>query len=233
MANLPLMFKKKTTNEYNALTNKQFGTFYLVTDDNGATGNIYNGSEKITNASDLAAAVSRIAGAEDSITALQTLTTKLDGEDSTSGSIRNLIKAAVDSLETKIGTVPAGKTVVELINDGGDAVDALEAKIGTVASGHTVMGDIAANTSAITVLNGDSTVNGSVEKKVRDAIAAVVASAPSNFDTLKEISDWIGTHSSDATAMNTSILSNTAAISSANSAISANATAISFGRVCP
>lgn len=65
---------------------------------------------------------------------------------------------------------------------------------------------INANTSAIGVLNG--TGDGSVTKTVADAIAKIVADAPDSFDTLKEISDWITTHASDAASMNSQITTN-------------------------
>lgn len=41
------------------------------------------------------------------------------------------------------------------------------------------------------VLNAEATVEGSVKKTVADAIAIVVNNAPEDFDTLKEIADWI------------------------------------------
>lgn len=47
---------------------------------------------------------------------------------------------------------------------------------------------------------------------VNNAIARVVADAPEDFDTLKEMSDWISTHEDDATAMNTAIAENKTAI---------------------
>lgn len=50
---------------------------------------------------------------------------------------------------------------------------------------------IKANTDAITILNGDGAVEGSVTKKVAEGIASVVAGADASFDTLKEIADWI------------------------------------------
>ena len=49
---------------------------------------------------------------------------------------------------------------------------------------------------------------GSVDKKVADAVAKIVADAPEAYDTLKEISDWIASHSTDATAMNSQINAN-------------------------
>ena len=69
-----------------------------------------------------------------------------------------------------------------------------------------VKASIKANTDAITVLNGDG--DGSVTKKVADAVASIVSDAPEAYDTLKEISDWISNHSSDAAAMNSQIQTN-------------------------
>lgn len=69
---------------------------------------------------------------------------------------------------------------------------------------------ISANKGAIDTLNG--TGEGSVSKAVADRIAEVVSDAPGDFDTLKEISDWISGHESDASAMNSAISANTAAI---------------------
>lgn len=71
---------------------------------------------------------------------------------------------------------------------------------------------ISANASALSTLNGDKTTAGSVAYQVAQAIAAVVANAPEDFDTLKEISDWISSHSKSASAMNSQILANTKAI---------------------
>lgn len=62
---------------------------------------------------------------------------------------------------------------------------------------------ITTNKNAIALLNGDS--EGSVIKCVQDEIAKVVANAPSDFDTLKEISDWIGNHKQDVTSINSAI----------------------------
>lgn len=69
-----------------------------------------------------------------------------------------------------------------------------------------VKADIAANTAAIGTLNG--TGEGSVKKAVADAVASIVADAPEAYDTLKEISDWISSHTSDAATMNSQIKTN-------------------------
>lgn len=65
---------------------------------------------------------------------------------------------------------------------------------------------IEANETAISTLNG--TGDGSVKKAVSDGIAEVVAGAPEDFDTLKEMSDWISSHESSASSMNTQIQDN-------------------------
>ena len=63
------------------------------------------------------------------------------------------------------------------------------------------------NATAIATLNGDG--EGSVTKTVATAIAEVVAGAPEDFDTLKELSDWIATHGSKATELNSKVTKNT------------------------
>jgi len=51
--------------------------------------------------------------------------------------------------------------------------------------------DISGLQDAIDTLNGDSTVEGSVDKKVALAIAQIVADAPDNLNDLEEIATWI------------------------------------------
>ena len=51
-----------------------------------------------------------------------------------------------------------------------------------------------------------------ITTEVTAKIAEIVANAPEDLDTLKEIADWIKNHANDAAAMNTEILANTEAI---------------------
>ena len=55
-------------------------------------------------------------------------------------------------------------------------------------------------------------ITGQITAEVTAKIAEIVANAPEDLDTLKEIADWIKTHANDASAMNTAILANTEAI---------------------
>lgn len=83
----------------------------------------------------------------------------------------------VDALANKVGEVEAGKTVVQMIAEATYDDTALAARV-------------SANESAIGVLNGDSTTEGSVKK----AIADVIGAAPENMNTLKELADAITAH---------------------------------------
>lgn len=106
------------------------------------------------------------------------------------------VQTEVDALEAKVGTVPESKTVVQMIEEAQEAATYDDTEI---------KAKVQANTNAIGVLNGEATVEGSVKKTVADEIAKVIADAPESFDTLKEISDWISSHSDDAAAMNSAI----------------------------
>lgn len=114
------------------------------------------------------------------IKAVKDVIDKLDGEDTVEGSVKAQIKALKTEIEGQITA---------------SAYDDTEVKR-----------SIKANTDAIGILNG--TGDGSVDKKVADAVASIVADAPAAYDTLKEISDWISTHTEDASAMNSSIQTN-------------------------
>lgn len=71
-----------------------------------------------------------------------------------------------------------------------------------------------AESADLTTLSGKvdvlvGSVEGDGSKSVRtisaEEVAKIVASAPEDFDTLKEISDWIENHADDAAAMNSAI----------------------------
>lgn len=62
---------------------------------------------------------------------------------------------------------------------------------------------VAANEEAIVVLKGEG--EGSVKKAVADGIAEVVAGAHADFDTLKEVADWIQNDTIGATEMQNTI----------------------------
>lgn len=143
---------------------------------------------------------------------------------------------AVDTLSNKVGTIADGKTAAGLIGENATAISGINSKIGAVPEGKTVVKMIAdaqtaatyndtevrnlitANKTAIDTLIGS--VDGDKAKSAREMaheeVAKVVDGAPESFDTLKEISSWISTHSDSAVTMDNSIKANAAAIEKLN-----------------
>ena len=76
--------------------------------------------------------------------------------------------------------------------------------------------DITSIPSKVSELTNDSNYQTAeqISSTVTTEIAKVVANAPENFDTLKEMSDWIAGHEDDASAMNSAISDNKTAITS-------------------
>lgn len=77
------------------------------------------------------------------------------------------------------------------------------------------------NTADIKVLKGDAATEGSVAFQ----IAQIVAGASTDFDTLKEIADWISSHGDDAATMNTSISTNASDIAALQKLVGSKAVA--------
>lgn len=143
---------------------------------------------------------------------------------------------AVDTLSNKVGTIADGKTAAGLIGENATAISGINSKIGAVTEGKTVVqmiadaqtaatyddtevrGLITANKTAINTLIGS--VDGDKAKSAREMaheeVAKIVDGAPESFDTLKEISSWISTHSDSAVTMDNSIKANAAAIEKLN-----------------
>ena len=101
---------------------------------------------------------------------------------------------------TYVGTIPTGAKAKDVVSYIKEAVTA------GAYNDTQIKADVAANKAAITTLNG--TGDGSVKKAVADAVASIVNGAPEAYDTLKEISDWISSHASDAAGMNSQIKTN-------------------------
>lgn len=105
----------------------------------------------------------------------------------------------VKSADGKVSWVKPDATTVEGLQT---AVSTLQTTIGDENSG--LVKQVNDNSTAIEILNGNNTTEGSVAYQ----IAQVVAGADASYDTLKEIADWISTHGTDAAAMNTQITTN-------------------------
>lgn len=118
-------------------------------------------------------------------------------------------QADVNALASKVGTVPDSKTVVQMIADAQDAATyddtALKARV-------------TANETAINTLNGSSTVTGSVDKKVADAINdfATKVSSDGTVNTFKELIDYAASHTSEYSELSGDVQANTNAIATLN-----------------
>lgn len=112
---------------------------------------------------------------------------------------------AITAINTKIGTIPDGKTVAQAIED---------AKTAATYDDKEVRGLIKDNKDAIDILNGGDTVNGSVAKSVKDAINdfATKISDDGKINTFKELVDYAAAHGSEYTAAIADIAANKSAI---------------------
>ena len=66
-------------------------------------------------------------------------------------------------------------------------------------------------------------ITGQITAEVTAKIAEIVANAPEDLDTLKEIADWISAHANDASAMNTQINTNKSDISALKTSVAGKA----------
>ena len=130
------------------------------------------------------------------------------------------VQGAVDALDAYVGDIPEDyteTTIVAYINK--KAEETLNAASGgssesaasVLAALNTYKAEnnakVQANADAIAVLNGDTTVEGSVDKKVADAINefATQITDDGTINTFKEILNYISTHGGEATEMMTAI----------------------------
>lgn len=124
-------------------------------------------------------------------------------------------------VSTKVGTEKTRAETAEAdllskINAEASTARAAEQANATAAANAKSVAD-AAKALAETNKTGLAKIQGSDTDKSARAIAAeevakIVASADTKFDTLKEIADWISTHTNSAASMNTAIKNNADAI---------------------
>ena len=118
-------------------------------------------------------------------------------------------KTDIAAINTKIGTVAEGKTIVDMISD---------AQTAATYDDKEVRGLIQNNKDAIDVLKGGDTIDGSVSKSIKDAINdfATKISDDGTVNTFKELVDYVATHGSEYTAAIGDIANNKSAIATLN-----------------
>ena len=107
---------------------------------------------------------------------------------------KNYTDAKVKTVSDLVGTLPEGATASTVVG----YVDEKTAGIASDAALQALNGKV--NT-----LVGEDT-NKSARAIAAEETAKIVAGADASYDTLKEIADWISSHSTDAAAMNSAIL---------------------------
>lgn len=143
----------------------------------------------------------------DSGVAVANVATKAEVED---------VQAAVDTLDAYIGDIPTGydaTTIIGYINKKAEETlnsasgGSSESAASVLAALNTYKAEndpkVQDNTDAIAVLNSDSTVDGSVDKKIADAINefATQITDDGTINTFKEVLNYIGTHGGEAAGM--------------------------------
>lgn len=118
-------------------------------------------------------------------------------------------QADVNALADKVGTVPESKTVVQMIAD---------AQAAATYDDTALKGRVTATETAINTLNGSSTVPGSVDKKVADAINefATKVSDDQTVNTFKELIDYAADHKGEYSTLSGEVQANKTAIATLN-----------------
>ena len=165
---------------------------------NNAETGILKQAKDYADGKDTAIAAAKKAG-DDAATAVTTLE---NGQVKTN-------KTDITAINTKIGTVTEGKTIVDMISD---------AQTAATYDDKEVRGLIKNNKDAIDVLKGGDTIDGSVSKSIKDAINdfATKLSDDGTVNTFKELVDYVATHGSEYTAAIGDIAANKSAIDTLN-----------------
>ena len=118
-------------------------------------------------------------------------------------------KNDIATINGKLGTIPADKTITDMIS---------EAQTAATYDDKEVRGLIKNNKDAIDVLKGGDTVDGSVAKSVKDAINDFSSKMTDDgtVNTFKELVDYVAAHGSEYTAAIGDIAANKSAIDTLN-----------------
>ena len=135
----------------------------------------------------------------DVVADLAALTTRVDN-----------LETTVDGIKTEIGAKAAGE----------DAATGIYKYVDDKVAAATPEGYAGVKADVTKLVGTDKGEDGRANKTVREIaseeVAKIVNGAPEAYDTLKEVSDWISTHGTDAATMNTQIGENKAAIEKLN-----------------
>lgn len=191
--------------------------------DGGAISNAIVEAKKA--GTDAAAAVNTLAGKVGTVTEGKTVVKMIEEAQAAATyddtTVKADIKKNVDAIaainDAKTGILQQAKTYA----DGKDTAIAEAKKAGTDAAAAVKTledGQVKKNADAISVLNGTSAVDGSVDKKVADAINEFSTKISDNgtVDTFKELIDYAATHKNEYSTLSGEVQKNTTAIATLN-----------------
>lgn len=144
---------------------------------------------------------------------------KLAAQTSTGDVVADLatLTTRVGTLETTVGGI---KTEIGAKAAGETAATGIYKYVDDKVAAATPEGYAGVKADVTKLVGTDKGEDGRANKTVREIaseeVAKIVNGAPEAYDTLKEVSDWISTHGTDAAAMNTQINANKAAIEKLN-----------------
>ncbi len=126
------------------------------------------------------------------------------GKASTEGEAASGLYALIEAAQKQADKgVADAKAADDKAQSAQDDLDALEAIVGADDT-EGLRKRIKANETNIATLIGEDTEK-SAREIASEEVVKVVAGAPEAYDTLKEISDWISSHGTDAASMNSAI----------------------------
>lgn len=141
-----------------------------------------------------------IANLNKKINSLVTEIGKASTETESASGLYALIEAAKKQADKGVADA---KTADDKAQSAQNDLDTLEAIVGTDDT-EGLRKRIKANETNIAILVGED-ANKSARDIASEEVVKVVAGAPEAYDTLKEIADWISSHGTDATSMNSAI----------------------------
>lgn len=213
--NYNVKFLQGTADSYSQLTKKDPNTFYYV----GGT-DLYLGEIKLSNAAEIENAINSMEDVKDSIAEIKEALGSFTG-----GSFDALVKR-VEANEAAIKLLQEKDAAIDLAIEGhtsrldgidttleshGKSIESVEKDIEDLKDTTGVLrtdldaarGIADANATAIGVLNGNSSVAGSVEEKITTAINewAALISEDGKVNTYKELIDYVEEHGADFTTL--------------------------------
>lgn len=185
-----------------------------VVEENGKLTGLTVTENDIASKTALDGVTTRVGSAETNIGNLQTAVNTINGEGE--GSIKKAVKDEADrakaaekknadAIAVLNGTETEAGSVAYAVKAEADRAKEAEKKNADAIAAEKTRAEAAESAldGRLDIIEGDG--EGSIKKAAADAVAKVVASAPADFDTLKEVADWIANDTTGAAKMQADI----------------------------